>query len=132
MSDVMMKLGAFTFRVDTAAYQQLTRATEYRWPGQERIGQANALQYTGPGADTITLTGVVYPQFRGGLSQIEDMRTEAAKGQPLLLVDGRGRIHGRWVIERVEETQDAFFIAGAPKRQRFTLQLRKYDDGAAV
>lgn len=130
MSDVMMRLGSYSFGINTAAYQQLTRTTEYRWPGQERMGQRNALQYTGSGAETISLAGVVYPQYRSGLGQLDAMRTEAGEGKPLMLVDGRGRIHGRWVIERIEETQDAFFIAGAPKRQRFTMQLRKYDDGA--
>lgn len=132
MADVMMKLGRYTFSIDTAAYQQLSHSASYRWPGQERVGQPQALQFTGPGGETITLTGVVYPQFRGGLQQLDDMRAEAGRGQPLMLVDGRGRIHGRWAIERVDETQDAFFMAGAPRRQRFTLQLRRYDDGAAV
>lgn len=132
MADVMMKLGGYTFGMDTAAYQQLVRSTEYRWPGQERMGQSAALQFTGPGADTITLAGVVYPQFRGGLGQLDALRAEAGQGKPMLLVDGRGRIHGRWVIERIEETQDAFMVAGVPKRQRFNVQLRRYDDGASV
>lgn len=132
MADIMMKLGAYAFGIDTAAYQQLTHSTEYRWPGQDRAGQRQALQFTGPGGEVITLSGVVYPQHRSGLGQLDAMRAEASNGRPLMLVDGRGRIHGRWVIERVEETQDAFFQAGAPKRQRFSLQLRKFDDGTAV
>lgn len=129
MADVMMKLGAYTFSVDTAAYQQFRRSTEYRWPVQERVGNHDALQFTGAGAETISLTGDIYPHFRGGIGQINAMREEAGAGQPLLLVDGLGNVHGRWVIERVEETQDRFFTAGVPRRQRFSLQLRKYDNG---
>ena len=53
MASVMLKLGEFTFGVDTAAYQQLTRVSEYRWASQERIGQGPALQSVGLGSDTI-------------------------------------------------------------------------------
>ena len=130
MADVMMKLGQFTFSVDTAAYQSLNRVTEYRWAQQDRIGQRPALQDVGPGSDTMNLHGVIYPAHKGGLGQIDTMRSEAGKGKPLILVDGRGRVHGRWVIERVEEEQGVFAAAGAPRKQNFRMQLRKYDDGA--
>lgn len=129
MNDVMLQLGSYQFSISTAAYQELRRVTEYRWSPQERIGQRDALQFTGPGADSVTLNGVVFPGYRGGTGQLDAMRTEAGKGRPLLLVDGLGFVHGRWVIERVEEQQGVFARAGVPRRQGFGLQLRKYDDG---
>lgn len=129
MNDVMMQLGSFQFAVSTAAYQELMRSTEHRWPAQERFGQLPALQYTGPGADTITLAGVVYPEFRGGTGQIERLRALADRGEPQLLVDGLGNVHGRWVVERIEERQTVFAARGVPRRQDFTLTLRKYDAG---
>lgn len=132
MSDIMMQLGDYQFSVNTAAYQSLSRATEYSWKGQERIGQYEALQYTGPGKDGVTLSGVVFPSYKGGTAQLDDMRAEAAKGLPLILVDGRGFIHGRWVIEKIDEQQGVFAQAGAPRKQEFTLQVRKYDDGPDV
>lgn len=130
MADIMMQLGAYQFGVDTAAYQELTRTTEYRWQGQDRIDQHAALQYTGPGSDSITLSGVVFPEYKGGTGQPDALRTLAAEGQPLLLVDGLGYLHGRWVLERIEEQQAVFAQRGLPRRQQFSLQLRKYDDGA--
>ena len=130
MSDVMMQLGSYQFSVNTAAYQDLNRSTEYRWKNQERVGQHDALQYTGTGVDSITLNGVVFPAYKGGTAQVDDMRAQAGNGQPLLLVDGRGFIHGRWVIERIDEQQTVFARAGVPRRQQFSLQIRKYDDGA--
>ena len=121
-------LGEFQFSVQSAAYQELTRADEYKWANHERFAQLDALQFTGPGPSTITLPGVIFPEYRGGLGQIEAMRTEAAKGEPLDLIDGLGFILGRWVIERVEERQSVFAAAGMPRRQEFTLALRKFDD----
>lgn len=127
-TDVMLQLGDYQFTINTAAYQELRRSTEYRWPSQDRVGQSAALQYTGPGADSITLTGVVFPTWRGGIGQPDAMRAEADKGKPLLMVDGQGFVHGNWVIERIEEQQGTFFSDGVPRRQGFTLQLRRYDD----
>ena len=124
-----MKLGGFTFSIDTAAYQSLSRSSEYRWASQYRIGTNPALQNIGTGSETINLQGVVFAAHRGGTGQLDNMRQEAAKREPLILVDGRGLVHGRWVIERVEEEQSNFAQAGVARRQQFRLQLRKYDDG---
>lgn len=124
-TSVMMQLGAFQFSVAAAAYQELRRSTEFRWPAQDLYGRLPALQYTGPGSDTITLTGVIYPEFRGGLGQLNKMRNIAGAGRPLLLVSGTGSILGRWVIEKIDEGQTVFAASGMPRKQEFTLQLRK-------
>lgn len=123
---VMMQLGAFQFGINTAAYQGLSRSDEWRWPDQERFGQAPALQYTGPGATTITLDGILYPEWRGGLGQLDAMRAEAGRGKPLVLVDGRGQALGMWVIERVDESQSIFAAGGVARRIEFTLQLKRF------
>jgi phage protein U len=125
-ASIMLQLGRFQFGVNTAAYQRLQRATEYRWPSQDRFGQREALQFVGPGADTITLPGVIYPEWRGGLRVLDDLRELAAEGRPQTMIDGLGNILGRWVIERVEETQTVFADAGVPRKQEFTVQLRRY------
>ena len=128
MPDVMLQLGDYQFSIDTAAYQQLSRSTAYRWQSQERTNSREALQYTGPGADEITLQGVVYPQYKAGPGQLEAMREQANVGRPLILVDGLGNIHGRWVILAVDETQEAFTRDGTPRKQSFTLRIKKYAD----
>lgn len=127
---IMMQLGSFQFGISTAAYQELTRSTEYRWAKQDRFGQNPALQFTGPGDDTITLPGVIYPEWRGGGGQLEAMRKLAAEGLPMLLVNGRGTMLGRWCIERVEEKQSVFAAAGAPRKQEFTISLRFFGDAS--
>ena len=54
----MMALGGYRFGVSTAAYRELTRAAEYRWAAQERLGRLPARQYLGPGSE---LSGVIHP-----------------------------------------------------------------------
>src|SRR5690606_33179058 len=101
MADVMMALGDYRFSIDTAAYDQVTRSFEYRWQQQDRIGRKPAQQYLGEGAETVEFMGTVYPHFRGGLGQVEAMRAEAAKGEPLLLVDSNGIPWGTYAIKRI-------------------------------
>lgn len=128
----MLTLGQFSFSLDTATYQELKRSTEYRWKSQERINNPDAFQFTGTAPDSMTLSGVVFPVFRGGFGQVEAMRVEAAQGTPLMLTDGYGGVHGRWVITRIDEQQSTFLPGGAPRKQKFTLQLRSHDDGRKV
>lgn len=125
----MMMVGSYIFSLNTAAYQELSRSTEYRWPAIERNGQDDALQYSGPGEDTATLEGVVYPQFRGGGAQVNILRALAAKGLPQTVIDGAGNVYGRWVIERITERQSTFSAFGQPMKQEFSVALRRYDGG---
>lgn len=125
-SFVMMALGDFRFGLDTAAYQDLSRTNSWRWPSVERIGARPALQFVGPGEESISMSGQIYPHFRGGLGQISAMRAEADKGEPLLLVDGTGQVWGKYVITDIREGQKVFFSNGAPRVQDFDITLQAY------
>ncbi|WP_429139270.1 phage tail protein [Aeromonas veronii] len=127
---VMMQLGAFQFSISTAAYQELTRRSEYRWASQDRFGKQPNLQYTGPASEAISLVGVIYPDYKGGGGQLDKMRQLAGGGQPLNLVGGAGQMMGRWVIESLEEKQGTFAAAGAPRKQDFTIALKRFPDSA--
>lgn len=130
----LMALGDYRFSVDTAAYGDLVRTTEYRWARQDRLGRPPARQYLGPGDDTITLKGIVYPAHRGGLGQVDAMRQEAGKGEPLRLVGGTGVVFGLWAVLRVRERGRAFLEGGAARRIDFEVDLAYYgqdSDGAA-
>jgi len=130
MPEILLALGEFRFSVDTAAHQSLARTAEYRWPQQDRLARAPALQFVGPGTETVTLQGVIHPHARGGLGQLDRMRAMAGAGVPLLLADGLGRILGKWCIERVEETQTHLLANGIARRQEFSLCLKRYGEDA--
>lgn len=123
---VMMALGRYRFGVATAAYQTLTRTDEWRWPVAERLTREPAAQFVGPGRVTVDLAGRILPHFRGGLGQLDAMRAEAGRGEPLLLVDGLGVIWGTFVITRVAETQGNHMSMGVPRLVDFTISLLKY------
>ncbi len=125
---MMLMLGNYRFSVDMAAYQSKARSTSYRWGKQDRLTTNPALQFVGPGDDTMSIQGFILPHYKGGLGQVESMRQEAGKGESLLLLEGSGKVLGRWVIESITENQSTFFKDGTPKRIEFTLELRKDED----
>lgn len=124
----MMGLGNYRFSLNTSAYQQFRRSIEYRWQSQERQQNNPAMQYLGHGMEQIDLEGTIYPEFRGGLDQIEDMKGAADKGEPLLLIDGMGSIWGRWVITRLEENREVFLKGGIPRKINFRMSISKYGE----
>lgn len=128
---MMMRLGSYKFCIYTAAYQELNRTTNYKWGEQAVFGDWDNLQFLGPGEDTQSLTGVVYPEFKGGTGQIDELRALAATGIPQLLISGTGKILGYWVINSITEGQTKFAAFGVPRRQEFTINMRKYSDSAA-
>lgn len=133
MQNMMARLGSFTFGIDTAAFQELRRASAYRWEAKNRIGRKPAQQNLGTGEDTISLSGSIYPHYRGGLGQIEAMRSQAASGTPLPLVyafTSVGQYCGLWCVTSIEETRAVFFDNGAPRRIDFSLSLTAYGEDA--
>ena len=127
-TEVMLALGDFRFSLATAAYQSQRKTAAWRWPGQERISREPALQFVGPGEQSMELSGVIYPYHAGGLGQMDIMRAEAEKGEPLFLTDGLGNYWGKWVLTRVEETQKLFFADDTPRKIEFKLSLKKYGE----
>lgn len=125
MSEIMMKLGPYSFGLQTAAYQEFQRSTAYTWAAQARFGKLDTLQPTGPGEDTITLPGVVYPEHFGGTGQLDAMRALAEQQLPQALIDGRGNMLGQWVIESIDETGTIFAARGVARKQDFSMKLKR-------
>ncbi|MDA0782436.1 MAG: phage tail protein [Proteobacteria bacterium] len=125
---IMMALGDYRFSIATSAYQQLQRTIAYRWQSQDRIGNDPAMQFVGTGAEQINLEGVIYPHFKGGLGQIEGMKSAADNGKPLLLVDGLGQVWRKWVITQIEETREVFLKDGVPRKITFRLSIVRYGE----
>lgn len=132
--EIMLTLGGYQFGLDTAAFQELNRTTEWRWPSQDVFESRPAVQFTGWGDDTITLPGVIYPEYWGGTGQLDTLRALGDSGQPQQLLDGRGNVLGDWVVTQVTERQSIFAQRGVGRKQEFTVQLKRYgrDDVARV
>lgn len=126
---MMMALGMFVFSLETLAYQEFQRQTDWRHGSTSRIGTNPARQYMGRGDDSITLPGVLLPGLVGSPLTLDALRVMADTGKAWPLVQGDGRIYGIWVIESLSETRTLFFRDGTARRIEFNLKLTRIDDG---
>ena len=118
----------FYFNLDTAAFDELRRQTEYRWASQERLTRRAAQQGVGIGDEKLSLKGAIFPGWRGGLKQLDTLRAIAEKLEALNLTTGYGQVLGTWCLARIEEEQEALMAGGIPRKQGFTLEFVRYGD----
>ncbi|UST93750.1 phage tail protein [Pseudomonas siliginis] len=118
----------YYFNLDTAAFDELRRSTEYRWASQERLTRRPAQQAVGIGEEKITLKGAIFPGFKGGIKQLDTLRSLGAQLLPLTLTTGYGDVLGTWCLKNVEEEQSALLQGGIPRKQAFTLEFVRYGD----
>lgn len=128
---MMMALDQFVFGLQTAPYQELQRRQSWKHRKTSRVGVRDASQYTGPGDDTITLTGALAPvEGFGKLSAMKDLSNMGDQGDAYVLVDALGQVYGAYVIEGLDETQRFHTSQGIPRTVEFTLTLTRVEDSA--
>ncbi|OJT28803.1 phage tail protein [Pseudomonas sp. CBSPBW29] len=118
----------YYFNLDTAAFDELSRSTEFRWASQERLSRRPAQQAVGMGDEKLTLKGTIYPGFKGGLKQLDTLRSIGARLQPLSLTTGYGDVIGTWCLKSINEEQGALLHGGIPRKQGFSLEFVRYGD----
>lgn len=120
---MMLSLGMFGFSLDTLAYQEFSRRTDWKHGRTSRVGARDATQFVGPGTDAVALRGYLLPEFAGDPESLDDLRTMASGGEAFPLVDGTGRVYGDFIITGIDEGQTIFFNDGRPRRIEFTIDL---------
>ena len=123
---VMMCLGLFVFSLPTLVFQQLEHQMAWRHASNERVGARAASQFLGVGEETIALTGQILPGFGKRLA-LDALRAMANTGAGYVLVDGLGRVYGRFVITDLRQTGTVFNQLGQPARIEFSISLRRVD-----
>ncbi|EZP64214.1 phage tail protein [Pseudomonas sp. RIT357] len=118
----------FYFNLDTAAFNELRRQTEFRWASQERLSRRPAQQAVGVGEDKLSLKGVIFPTFKGGLKQLDTLRSIGGQLLPLNLTTGYGVVLGTWCLRSMDEEQGVLLAGGIPRKQTFSLEFSRYGD----
>jgi hypothetical protein len=129
MAEPILGVGPYRFKIAGLNYQSLDRKFEYRWKPQERIGRRPAMQYMGPGLETVSLQGILYPKdprLGSGFKQLERMRREAMIGIPRGVASNLGRYYGLWCITSITDVQTFFAKDGSPRKVEFTIELTAY------
>lgn len=120
------KVQPYYFNLDTAAFDELRRQASFRWAGQERLRRSVAQQAVGLGEEKITLKGAIFPHHKGGIKQLNVLRSIGRNLQPLNLVTGYGEVLGNWCLVSVDEEQSHLLAGGVPRKQGFNLEFVSY------
>lgn len=125
---MMMCLGNFVFELGSMAFQELQRQTEWKHPTTSRVGARDAHQFTGPGEDSLNLSGWFSPSVAGNPQSFDDLRALGDAGEAYVLVDGAGKVYGAYAITTLSENQSHFDEHGQAKRFDFAIKLTKVDE----
>lgn len=118
----------YFFNLDTAAFNELNRSSAFRWAAQERLTRRSAQQAVGMGEEKITLKGAIFPGFKGGIQQLNVLRSIGQQLNPVLLTTGYGEVLGHWCLVNISEEQSPLLQGGIPRKQAFTLEFVRYGD----
>lgn len=128
MTSPLFQLGSFQFDLLNGAPQSVDWNDSYRWEEQERLLREPANQWLGVGTREVTFEGILFPGFSGRQTTVQALRDMAARGEPYMLTDGRGRVYGRWCIKGLREGKGVFMSNGDAQRITFTMALVRYGE----
>ncbi|EZJ53749.1 phage P2 GpU family protein [Escherichia coli 2-005-03_S4_C2] len=124
----MMIYGMFVFQLSTLPHQQIQQSRNWRHVKNERINRSASWQYIGAGDDTITLSGLLYPEITGGEVSLTALTSQAYVGRPWPLIDGVGQIYGMYVITGLNTTRSELDRYGRARKIEFTVTFERVDE----
>ena len=130
MSSLAM-LGYFAFNINTAPYTQMSESRTYRHARNSIVGGRPRGQYIGEGEETLSLSGILYPEVTGGKSNLYYLERMAKEGNAYTLITEGFKFKGMYVIDQINTTDSHFFKDGVARKIEFTLDLTKTDDKPA-
>jgi len=125
-----MALGGHAFHAHGFGFTGLNRQLDTGWAELDVAMRFDALHWTGPKGETVSIKGVLFPQEFGGLDTLESLRRAAQNGEPMQLVSARGQVFGRYVVVSIDEDRSLHDAVGQPMRNAYSLQLKRYTGAA--
>lgn len=123
-----LTLGPYPFQALGFSYKDLKRKLKTPWSSLEVAGRMEARHWTGPKSDTVTISGVLFPDEWGGQSTLEGVREAAKAGLVLPLITGDGDVLGLFEIEGVDEHWEYATATGQPRKNAYSIELHVIDD----
>jgi phage protein U len=126
MGPTPLTLGPYAFQALGFHMSDLSRDLQTPWAEVDVCGRFDALHWTGPKSDTVSIKGCLFPQEFGGMGSLDGIKASARAGRPLMLVTGAGDVGGRFVVFGVTEDWSFIDDRGSPRRDAYTITLRRY------
>ncbi|MDR0580191.1 MAG: phage tail protein [Campylobacteraceae bacterium] len=119
---MIFSLGGFKFQ-NALIPNDIVKTTDYKITESERINNYVALFAVMKPREEITINCITLPNCGAGNKALEPLYALANKQQSCLLVDGRGKQYGFYVIANIEETISNFMPSGEFLGQEFSITL---------
>ncbi|MBY3434813.1 phage tail protein [Rhizobium laguerreae] len=129
-----MALGPFAFEAIGFGYEGVQRKVQTPWADVAVVQSLNQQQWTGPTTEEVTINGVLFPAQFGGQTSLDGIIAAAMSGTPLMLVSGDavlGMVHGTFTIQSVDEDKSYFTNTGTPRKNSYSITLKRYSQSAA-
>ena len=123
MSTVLMALGPFRFGVAASAFDKISRRSSADWASQRLLNRPVAYQYTGPGEESLSISGTLFRHWTGGLEQLAGMRAAQKSGRVMILASADGNVMGPWFIKQVSDNRTYYDRSGRPRKVGFHVRL---------
>lgn len=125
---MLASLGLFVFETTSAAFEELSRKSNYRFGTGNAVGTRPHMQYIGQDNDDISLSGTLYPEITNSIVSLDELRDMAATGKTYALMNGNGYYYGMCYITDISETQSHLLSDGTARKISFSLALKLADD----
>jgi phage protein U len=126
-----LMLGAHMFRSTGFSFTGLQRETHTEWSSIDVTGREQALHWTGPKGQDMTIKGALFPVEFGGLATLDRLRADQAAGRVMPLVTGSGHVLGLYVVESVSEDMSHHTGDGSPRKVDYTIKLKRATGGGS-
>ncbi|NKJ02794.1 phage tail protein [Novosphingobium sp. SG707] len=124
---VLMSLGLFTFGMEQAAYDQLSRRIAWRHEQNDRFMARPASQFAGPGEDRVSIAGEIIPEIAGNYGALTFLIEMGDSGDAFPLLDGLGTLWGFYRIDGLDQTHRVIMAGGIPRMVDFSLELSRVE-----
>lgn len=129
MGPTPIALGDYQFQALGFGMSDLSRDLQTPWSEIDVAMRFDALHWTGPKSDSVTISGVLFPEEFGGLASLNGIASAARSGRPLTLVTGAGDVGGKFVVQSISEDWTFIDAQGRPRRDAYKISLKRYTGG---
>jgi phage protein U len=119
-------------------FDQVVNATDYErttaqdFARKDVISARKGFEDVGPGDDTLTINGAVFPDHLGGRSAPALLRAMADQRTPQLILWGDGSVAGWWLVTETREKGTYLAADGHARMVEMTVTCQRCDQPSAA
>ncbi|OIP87325.1 MAG: hypothetical protein AUK37_01615 [Rhodobacterales bacterium CG2_30_65_12] len=122
---MLYQIGALKIDVTPFNAHGVTISRQTDYVPKPVVGAEQPLEYVGEGANTMRLSGTLWPERIGGMGQLSRLQSMRASGSPQFVMRGDGTPLGWWAILDVKEDHRHLGPNGVGNRIDLTINMRR-------